>query len=345
MTRRRTLTSLTALTLAPASSALARIRPLGLVLPTDNDKIFSDPPSFYMYTDRNFEGRSSQPWEAGQYGFVRNPQRAGQHIIYTRFHEGVDIRPVRRDSSGEPLDEVRSIAAGTVVHASHDAGKSSYGRYAVVRHDWGYGDFYSLYAHLSSITAEVGAELSAGDSLGILGHTGPGLDRTRAHLHLELNLLISSRYQDWHDTHFTSPNHHGNYNGINLVGIDIASLYLAHRGDPNISIPAFLSGVPPYYRVTIPAARPLELLERYPWLGRGIADAPAHPSWDISLDPSGIPLAIAPSARATPRAAVSWVEGAGAHSSHTRGHLAGTGANASLSASGLRYIQLLSNTF
>lgn len=33
-----------------------RSEPLGLVLPTDNDAIFSDPSKFYMYTDRNFEG-------------------------------------------------------------------------------------------------------------------------------------------------------------------------------------------------------------------------------------------------------------------------------------------------
>ena len=41
---------------------------MGLVLPTDNDAIFSsDPSQFYMYTDRNFEGvvsNDASDWES-----------------------------------------------------------------------------------------------------------------------------------------------------------------------------------------------------------------------------------------------------------------------------------------
>src|SRR5690606_30121699 len=96
--------------------------PLGLVLPTDNDAIFSnDPSKFYMYTDRNFEGVKSQPWEGGTYGFSRNPRRTGIGLVYTRIHEGIDIAPVRRDASGEPLDDVYSIAQGTVVYVCDSA--------------------------------------------------------------------------------------------------------------------------------------------------------------------------------------------------------------------------------
>ncbi len=71
---------------------------LDLVLPTDNDALFSgDGPAFYQYIERNFKGVKSTPWEGGQYGFVRDPMDTSAGIVYTRFHEGIDIKPVHRD--------------------------------------------------------------------------------------------------------------------------------------------------------------------------------------------------------------------------------------------------------
>src|SRR5438105_9101582 len=84
---------------------------LDLVLPTNNDALFSgDGPAFYQYVERDYKGMKSTPWEGGQYGFVRDPVETAAGIVYTRFHEGIDIRPLRRDTHGEPLDEVRAIA-------------------------------------------------------------------------------------------------------------------------------------------------------------------------------------------------------------------------------------------
>jgi hypothetical protein len=88
-----------------------------LVLPTENQALlYGDPAGFYQYVQRDFEGQITQPWEGGQYGFVRNPVRIGSAIIYTRFHEGIDIRPLNRDASAEPMDIVHAIAAGQVVY-------------------------------------------------------------------------------------------------------------------------------------------------------------------------------------------------------------------------------------
>ena len=153
--------SLLALVFPP--TAFLHAAPLGLVLPTDNAAIFSEDPSqFYMYTDRNFEGVLSKPWSGGAYGFTRDQKRTGAGIILTRLHEGIDIRPVKRDASGEPLDEVRSIADGTVVYVNGAAGQSNYGRYVVVHHDWGDGPFFSLYAHLSSASVTAGQPVAVG---------------------------------------------------------------------------------------------------------------------------------------------------------------------------------------
>src|SRR5438445_12220283 len=97
-------------------TAMGQNQPLDLVLPTDNDALFSGGgPAFYQYIERNYKGAKSTPWEGGQYGFVRDPIETSAGIVYTRFHEGIDIRALRRDARGEPLDEVRAIADGKVV--------------------------------------------------------------------------------------------------------------------------------------------------------------------------------------------------------------------------------------
>jgi hypothetical protein len=122
----------------------ARSQVLDLVLPTDNDALFSgDGPAFYQYVDRDYNGVKSTPWEGGQYGFVRDPKSTGGGVVYTRFHEGIDIRSVHRDANGEPLDEVRAIADGEVVHVSLAPGYSNYGKYIVIEHRWDGSNYYS----------------------------------------------------------------------------------------------------------------------------------------------------------------------------------------------------------
>jgi hypothetical protein len=67
---------------------------LDLALPTDNNALFSGGgPAFYQYIERNYQGVKSTPWEGGQYGFVRDPVETSAGMFYSRFHEGIDIRP------------------------------------------------------------------------------------------------------------------------------------------------------------------------------------------------------------------------------------------------------------
>ncbi len=330
-----------------ASPASAAIRPLGLVLPTRNRAIYtSDPSRFYMYINRNFEGRQMQVWQGGKYGYVRNPVRTKSGIVYTKFHEGVDIAPVERDSRGEPLDTVRAIAHGKVVHVSANPRHSSYGSYVVIEHDWGYGRFYSLYAHLKKITTSKGKKVGPGSPIAILGYTGPGLDRTRAHLHLELNVILDSRFERWHDKNFPDTNYHGMYNGLNLIGIDIAGLYLAHRRDPNITIPRFMASMEPYFKVKVPRKGSIQALDNYRFLARDMATARGKPSWELTFSAPGVPLAIRPSSTKVSKPAVNWVKYSSTpHSYATRKRLTGSGRSAQLTSSGLRYVQLITGQF
>ncbi len=325
-------------------TAFAADKKLGLVLPTPNDALFSgNPARFYMYTDRNFEGKSSRPYTGGMYGYVRNGKRVGKGIAYTKFHEGVDIAPARRASSGEPLDPVNSIAAGRVVHASAISSRSSYGKYAVVEHDWGSGSFYSLYAHLKSVAARPGQRVSAGGNLGQLGYTGRGINRRRAHVHLELNLLLNARFNEWHSRHYRDANHHGAFNGLNMAGIDIAGLFLKHRKNSRIAIPEFIGRMQPYYKVVTARGAKFDLTKRYPWLKKG---SQRGAGIEITFSRSGVPLAVSGVKAAPKHPYVSWVRSSPvAHAWNTRSRLTGSGKKAGLSSGGSRYIQLVAGTF
>jgi murein DD-endopeptidase MepM/ murein hydrolase activator NlpD len=183
-----------------------------LVLPTDNDALFSGgSAAFYQYIERNFNGVKSTPWEGGQYGFVRDPTDTAGGVVYTRFHEGIDIRPLHRDAHGEPLDEVRAIADGKVVHVNSVPGYSNYGKYIVIEHRWGGSNYYSLYGHLSSIAVQPGDTVKHGQHIAVMGYTGTGLNRERAHLHLELNLLLSREFESWYDAFFRNDHIHNGF--------------------------------------------------------------------------------------------------------------------------------------
>ena len=84
--------------------------------PTENTALLDNrPQDFYMYVDADCEGKTSQPWEAGADGFTRTLVRTQAGPVSVKFHEGIDIKPLRRDASGTPLDDGHPVAGGTVV--------------------------------------------------------------------------------------------------------------------------------------------------------------------------------------------------------------------------------------
>jgi murein DD-endopeptidase MepM/ murein hydrolase activator NlpD len=315
-----------------------------LVLPTDNDALFrNDGPAFYQYVERDYKGVKSTPWEGGQYGFVRDPVETAAGIAYTRFHEGIDIRALHRDERGEPLDEVRAIADGEVVYTNSVPGYSNYGRYIVIEHRWDGSPYYSLYAHLSAIDARVGQTVKRGEHIAVMGHTGEGINQARAHLHLELNLIISHRFQAWYDKYYKEPNHHSIYNGLNLDGMDIARLYLELRRNPSLTIPEFLKAEETFYKVTVSRSGNFELPKLYPWMVRESVGGKAV-SWEVSFARSGLPLRIEPSSKAVSQPELTYVKKSSIdYSLLTRGEIAGRGEQAHLTSYGLGLMRLLIN--
>ena len=316
---------------------------LDLVLPTDNDALFrGDGAEFYQVVERDYKGVKSTPWEGGQYGFVRDPIDVGGGIVFTRFHEGVDIRPLQRDARGDPLDEIHAIASGRVVHTSLVPGYSNYGKYVVIEHEWDGSKYYSLYGHLSEIGVEPGQKVERGQRIARMGYTGAGINQARAHVHLELNLLLNHQFDGWHQTFFPKEiNHHGLYNGLNLTGIDIARLYLALRKDPNTSIADFVRSESPVYTVALPRSAHFELPKRYSWL-LAKEPGPSTQSWLVSFAGSGVPVKIEPSPTAVSQPEIMWVKKTNVDCSYlTREDVAGRGKSAHLTDAGKRLMRLL----
>lgn len=316
-----------------------------LVLPTDNDALFSGPAgagAFYQYIERIYKGVKSTPWEGGQYGFVRDPVETPGGMVFTRFHEGIDIRCLHRDARGEPLDEVRAIANGIVVHINPAAGHSNYGKYIVIEHRWDGCSYYSLYAHLSAIAVERGQQVKRGQPIATMGHTGEGLNQARAHLHLELNLMLSRQFESWYDTYFKKePNRNGIYNGINLAGLDIARLYLALRKNPALTIPEFLSSEETFFKVRFPRSTYFDLPKMYPWMVALPHGADAQ-SWEVSFTQSGLPIRIEPAAATVNEPKLIDVkESSIGYRDLTMKHIGGFGKNAQLTDTGRRLMRLL----
>ena len=88
------------------------------------------------------------------------------------FHLGVDIL----NSYG---NDIRAADSGTVTYAGYNG---SYGYYVTIEHADGYS---TLYAHMSKLYTETGAEVKQGDVIGAIGKTGVA---TAYHLHFEVRI-------------------------------------------------------------------------------------------------------------------------------------------------------------
>ena len=319
--------------------------PIDLRLPTENQHLFTgELDQFYMYVDRNFEGQLTKPWEAGSYGFVRTAIRINDQIYLTKFHEGIDISPVKRDQAGNPLDLVSSIAAGRVAYVSPIAGRSNYGKYVVVEHAWENSSVLSLYAHLAEITCKPGDPVNAGSVLGRMGYTGAGIDRTRAHCHLELGMLVSANYDEWHKKFGGSTNFHGIFNGINITGGDVARFFVEQKKNPELQFSQFVAATPVYFKVTTPSHGVPNFVKRYPWISRGNAEGAK--SWEISFSATGFPVAFTASQREVAAPTLTTVRPSTVpHRYLTRGLVNGEGNRAELTNAGLQLVSLLTDNF
>lgn len=203
-----------------------------------------------------------------------------------RFHEGIDIAPVqpwRRDRN--PTDQVCAAADGMAVYLNrHALNPSLYGNYVVLQHDVaGFGAIYTLYAHLRTLAANLraGAQVSAGQPLGIMGHT-PDFPLARAHVHFEIGVMMNRYY------HLIDPQH-GVWNGANLYGVDPCAAFAQQRRKGYFDIAAYIASRPVAWATVLPPmAEVPDFFRRYPSLWH----APEHARWRtwIGFSREGIPV-------------------------------------------------------
>lgn len=306
-------------------------------LPTDNDALFKgDNEGYFMYCDRWFEGKHLQPWEAGSFGFTRNAKRIyNGKIVCTKLHEGIDVKPIYRDANNEPLDKIRPIAPGVVAYVSSAPGGSNYGRYVVIAHQVPEGTIYSLYAHLRSISCEVGQQVGYDDTIGVLGYSGAGINKTRAHCHLEICFMVHAEYHKF----CPSNNKHGLFNGHNLIGFNGADVLKACRQGKPISLEAYLATLPEHYRVRVPNEKTPDILKRHPFLYKG-RWGQTPPSLDIAFTAEGIPLGIYPSGKEVTEPIVISCKPMPVYQNEcTAGRLAGKSTTAHLTTAGKTFIK------
>lgn len=277
--------------LMPGFAAALRADPVeaALVWPTAN-RAFLEGGPLAAWVQPTVSGNL----ESALYGCVRNEGE--------RFHEGLDIKAVRRDGRGLPRDAVLAAMDGRVVHVNEVAGDSSYGIYIVLEHLHFDLPVYTLYAHLASVGKGItpGVPVRAGQRLGLMGNSAGGyvIPASRAHLHFEIGVRLAdtSGFAEWYQAqNYETENRHGPWNGMNLAGIDPAAFYEAHANGRIVSIAAWWDGLDEALTVRVAIGRVPEFLRRHPILLHGVIPAAGMvPGWEIGFDEQGIPLRFKP---------------------------------------------------
>jgi peptidoglycan LD-endopeptidase LytH len=260
-------------------------------LPTANRALFEKGAE-----EKFFVGTAGKPWPSGTFGCVRSEGY--------QMHEGLDIRSLKRDRRGEPLDAVMASCAGTVVYVNKRAGASNYGKYVVVRHSIEGMEVYTLYAHLSDFVVGLaaGKQVKAGEVMATMGRTTNTRERItpdRAHVHFEINLFVSDRFSAWfRKGHATQPDDHGIWNGMNLLGLDPRLILLEQQAQgPKFSLVKFVKSRPELCRVIVRDAT-FSFPKRYPMLIRPnpLAQKEGVAAYEIALDANAMPIQLTPRA-------------------------------------------------
>lgn len=230
--------------------------------------------------------------ESGLFGCVRS---SGY-----QFHEGLDLEPVCARDRGEATDEIYATMDGVVRHVARKAGQSSYGRYLVLEHPGATPAFYSLYAHLSQVRSGLkeGDEVKRGEVIATMGRSAGGyaIPKDRAHLHFEMGLMATRDFPAWyHRQKFGSPNLHGAWNGMNLMGFDPRDFFDQFRAKRVNDIGEYLAQLPVALKVRVAVGRTPDYVVRYPTLVKGeLPLGTITAGWEIECYWTGMPLALRP---------------------------------------------------
>ena len=231
-------------------------------------------------------------FSSGAFGCVRNNGY--------KFHEGLDLFPVKSNSQGKAEDSIFAAMDGMVTYLSHKASDSAYGKYIVLEHTQFNPIIYSLYAHLDEISPNlsVGKMVQVAEPIGQMGNTASfRIPLDRSHLHFEVGIRLSNQFDKWYKRQrFKTPNKHNNYNGYNLVGIDPIKFYSEYQKKSFRTPAEFFRNLPTVAKVQVMSPKKPFLASR----SSALMPSPPAPklikSWICSFGPFGLPTRLEPSA-------------------------------------------------
>jgi murein DD-endopeptidase MepM/ murein hydrolase activator NlpD len=246
--------------------------------------------------EKFFVGTTGKPWTSGMFGCVRSEGH--------QMHEGLDIRCVKRDKRGEPIDPVMASCDGTVAYINRRVSASNYGKYIVVRHIIEGMEVFTLYAHLSEFANGLapGKPVKGGEVIATMGRTSNTRERIsqeRAHEHFEINLFVSDRFSTWYKKeHPKQPDDHGIWNGMNFLGIDPRLVLLDQETQGGkFSFLKFVQSRPELCRVLVRDVN-FSFPKRYPMLVRAnpLAQKEGIAGYEIGFDFNAVPIQLTPRA-------------------------------------------------
>lgn len=232
-----------------------------------------------------------QPTESGKlisalWGCVRNNG--------TRFHEGIDLKATQEDRHGESTDSVFAFDKGIVRYVNLDSRLSSYGRYIVIEHPHWSPGMVTLYAHLRVVPNAIrsGVEVKGGQPIATMGRSASyTIPRSRAHLHFEIGIWLGGGFQRWYDQQrFNDRNDHGEFNGMNIIGMDVWAILQALKRGEVTNVVEYLAAEPAAVSVTHWDSQIPDLLKVNPELMTNYVIPENHAGWRIDFSASGLPL-------------------------------------------------------
>lgn len=249
--------------------------------PTPNDKFFKG-----SDIDELLQPTQSGKLKSALFGCVR---KGGQ-----RFHEGIDLKPIGRNRRGEATDAIFAIMDGTIAHVNRVPGNSSYGRYVVIEHLAQDVAVYTLYSHLAKIhkPIQAGAKVNGGAPIGIMGRSAGGyaIPKSRAHLHFEIGLRKSDAFDDYYSWRkLRGKNHHGNLNGLNLVGMDPLHFFTSVRDGEFRNFQSYIDALPTAFTMRVATRSVPDFVTRYPQLVDRKINVKDIVGWEIAFTWYGLP--------------------------------------------------------
>jgi murein DD-endopeptidase MepM/ murein hydrolase activator NlpD len=252
--------------------------------PTPNPA-FAKGMGYSAFLQKTGPGKS---FSSGAFGCVRNNGY--------KFHEGLDLYPIKRDPRGRAVDAIYSAMPGIVSHVNDISGHSAYGRYIVLTHNQLRPALYSLYGHLASIDpgVKVGSRVNVAQEIGKMGNSASySIPLNRSHLHFEIGLRLTNRFQEWYDRKsFSSKNRHGNYSGFNLVGIDPLPFY-SEFSKKSFAMPIdYIKSLPQEAKIRVKTSVVPDFANRYPELIRLFPENKKWNGWECIFGPYGLPITL-----------------------------------------------------